>query len=68
MKSSRDQFEEWVSSHDEKSGLSSFQLEKRKDGGYRYYETRLRYQGWKAAYESMRNSEHTTAPFIKVSE
>lgn len=68
MKSSREQFEAWVASHDPENGLNSFQLEKRKDGGYRYYETRLRYQGWKAAHEAMTKDEQTTAPFVKVSE
>ena len=68
MKLSREHFEEWVASFDKEHGLNSPLLEKRKDGGYMFYEVRLRYQGWKAAYESMRNSEQTTAPFIKASE
>lgn len=69
MKSSREQFEEWLpGSFDNQSSQNKDVVRRGSDGEYVYGRTRKLWEAWQASREAMSQEEVTTAPFIKVSE
>lgn len=64
MKSSREQFEEWVVSKSRGSLNLSFEM--LCNGDYRSTLLQKRWQSWQASRAAMAREEVTTAPFLKV--
>lgn len=67
MKSSREQFEEWLPSSFD-NDVNPAAANKGADGEYFYTRTKKLWESWQASRQALANEEVTTAPFVKVSE